>query len=163
MRKAILLAVLSTAVLWSAGPGRADEFNPQLSFSGLAPTEGESIVVSLKGVADPTQWTAIMIYRPNSRTEHRSEVKTFTADGYATWLLEKPGLIKVAASGPDEKAVAALKEPPTETNRPMKKVEKTIAVKFSATPVSGVVIFLLAGLILFGGAGLSLFKALRES
>jgi hypothetical protein len=132
------LILLSFAVPALAGP--------TLILEEEFPTKGQAVDVTLSGVDDPTQISLKVIYRPNSATERKVFVGTFSESGTLAWKPQSPGITTLEAQDQAGKKVAS----------------KNVASKFPSTPVSGVVVMLLAGMLLFGGASYSLSRALKE-
>ena len=97
-------------------------------------------------MADPTQWQITFTYRPNSKTAETTQAVAFPADGKLRWKAVDSGIVQINARGPGEKD----------------KLSINVAVRFPSPPISGIVILLIAGFILFGGAGWSLAKALKR-
>ncbi|MDP8224486.1 MAG: hypothetical protein P9L99_14085 [Candidatus Lernaella stagnicola] len=135
----ILLAVFVlalTAPAWAAKIECEPEF----------PIRGQEVFVTLSDVEDPTAWSFVVTYRPNSATAQINQLGPPAADGRLRWLPTASGLVEIKAQGPTKDA----------------KVTTNIAVRFPSPPISGIIILLVAGTILFGGAGYSLSKAIRN-
>lgn len=118
----------------------------EVPWSQQAPIRGQKIVVRLTGVEDPSQWQLTMTYRPNSATEKTTPPTSFGADGLLRLTPQSSGIVALTAKGPGEKD----------------KISFNIAVRFPSPPISGIIILLFAGTILFGGAGYSLLRAIKE-
>ncbi len=99
-----------------------------------APTRGEPVTVTFSAPAD----TVAVTYRPGAVTAH---TETFTP-GTATFEFtpERAGVVSVTGGG----------------------AAQSLSVRFQGAPVSGIVVMILAGLILFGGAALSLRTLLAD-
>jgi len=104
-----------------------------------APTRGEPVTVRATGKdGAPIVGKAVhALYLPNSKTERREQVGTTGSDGAVSWTPTAPGIatVEVADGG-----------------------SQTVAVRFDAFPISGLVVFVLAGALIFGG----LLKAYRS-
>jgi len=117
-----------------------------LELSEEFPERGTPVRVSLTGMAEGESYKFSATYRPNSETTRVEEVGQF-ADGQA--IMWTPLDAGITALGVFDAAGESV-------------VSKNIAVRFESPPVSGVLIFLLAGLLLFGGSTFFLRKALEE-
>ena len=91
------------------------------------------------------------VYRPGSKVELFSEVGITRKDGTIEWLAEHPGLARIDAT---------LTTGRIEGVDQTESASRSVAVRFRGTPWSGVLVFLAAGIFLFGGAALSLKKLL---
>jgi hypothetical protein len=82
--------------------------------------------------------TVVVTYRPNSAIPL---VDTVTVGGFESirWTPERAGVVRVAVPGGPS---------------------RNLSVRFAALPVSGIVVLILAGLILFGGAAWAMTKLL---
>ncbi len=98
------------------------------------PTRGEPVTVTFSEPVD----TVTVTYRPGAITAH---TETFTP-GSATFEFtpERAGVVSVASGD----------------------AAKSLSVRFRGTPISGIAVMVLAGLILFGGAALSLRALLSD-
>jgi len=119
---------------------------PELTTEPEFPIRGQAATTRLNGVADPTQWQAAFTYRPNSKTSQTTESLAFDATGTLHWKPTDSGIVQINVKGPVEGDKASM----------------NVAVRFPSPPAKGIVILLLAGFILFGGAGWSLAKALKK-
>ena len=80
-----------------------------------------------------------MTYRPNSRIA-RSDSLAIGPDGSVTWIPEQAGVVALAVdAGP----------------------VRNVSVRFAGVPWLGVLVLLVAGTILFGGAAFGLRRMLR--
>jgi len=118
-----------------------------LDFAGHVPEEGKPLVLCLKD-ADPLDATLTVIYRPNSATEKVDDSGPFPldAEGRVQWVPQSPGIATLAVLDREGKTVA----------------QSDVAIRFAEVPLAGIVVMVLAGLLLFGGAGYSLVLALRK-
>ncbi len=111
------------------------------------PVLGEGVNVYITGHSDPQQVTLTVVYRPNSATTLEKAVGSFQGNGSLVWKPIAPGITTLVAKGADGKKVTS----------------KNVATRYPATPVSGVIVMVLAGILLFGGAGWSLRRALSDT
>lgn len=91
-----------------------------------------------------------VIYRPGSKVESKPESVTVTSDGTATWIPRAPGLAKLIA-----------KIEPAGGGEPIEH-EEIVSVRFETAISFGLFVMVAAGLILFGGAFLSIRALLRR-
>ncbi len=84
--------------------------------------------------------TVIVTYRPGSSIADTTRLTATT--GPVTWTPTSAGIVQL--SSPD----AATRQ--------------TVSVRFETSPASGVFVLLLAGAILFGGAGFAFYRLTRE-
>jgi len=105
------------------------------------PTVGEATVITdLPEAAKTVRFT----YQPDAPV---SSTETLAVEGGSlTWTPQRPGIVKIEALGGDASAIAAVDR----------------SVRFDGAPGSGVAIFLVAALVLFGGAAWSLRLLLRN-
>jgi len=135
-------AVLLMATLLALGAPAGARL--QLSLPVEFPVVGTEQVVRLSG--DRPAWPVRLkvVYRPNSETKHESIVGEFGSDGTLRWRPDAPGItLLIAESAQGEKLC-----------------EKRVATCFASTPVTGIGVMILAGILLFGGAAASLVLAL---
>jgi hypothetical protein len=87
-------------------------------------------------------------YRPGSRVEEESEVGTTDAGGSVEWIPKEAGIVSISAafSGADGNDL---------------QLQTNVSVKFASTPMSGVLIMLLAGTLLIGGSIVRFVKYMR--
>jgi len=110
------------------------------------PEVGEARTVTLAGVERPELLDLWVVYSPNSETEVITEVGRFSADGEIVWTPAKFGIATLSARDAAGATVAAA----------------NVAIVYARAPISGVLVMLFAGALLFGGALLSLALVLRE-
>jgi hypothetical protein len=97
------------------------------------PTVGKETVITL---SEPVDELAIT-YQPDAPVARTVRLATNGALE-VPWVPAKAGVVKIAAVNGDGVA--------------------EVSVKFDGTPMLGVVIFIVAGIILFGGASLSMYS-----
>lgn len=136
----LLVFILAIAAGSAAGQGTLD-------FNGQEPEEGKPMTVSLTG-AEAAGASLAVLYRPNSATEKYDEAGPFVLDeaGRVEWTPRFPGIATLTVTDSQAQVLAA----------------KDVAIRFSAVPVAGITVMILAGILLFGGAGYSLVLALRQ-
>ena len=158
MRRLVLLAALVfIATVWTLPAGAAEisclvtqSGGQEISCQETAPTRGQSILIRLTGAEDPSQWQVAMTYRPNSAISETTAPMKFDDAGEARLKPAISGIVQITAEGPYVKD----QKPPT--------ASLNVPVRYPSPPISGIIILLVAGVILFGGAGYSLAKALKE-
>ncbi|MFH2001764.1 MAG: hypothetical protein ABIK28_18915 [Planctomycetota bacterium] len=106
---------------------------------------GEPITIDFES-ANPADTELHITYQPNSATEKKEIAGAFDQDGTRVWEPLYPGLATLQVKNKGGDLLASLE----------------IAICFSEIPKSGIGVMLFAGLLLFGGAGLSLYFALRK-
>ena len=106
-----------------------------VSITPEQPRRGEPVTVTFSAPAD----SVVVTYRPGAVT---ATSETFTPGAAAfEFLPKRAGVVSVAAAGGDG---------------------QSLSVRFRGAPLSGVIVMVLAGLILFGGAGLALRALLAD-
>jgi hypothetical protein len=138
--KSMILTVVLLGVAAGA-PVAAD-----LTTGGDFPVVGKSDNVSLTGVGDASDLTLWVVYSPTSETQTEEEIGRFPADGRIAWEPSRFGIATLSARGDDGGVV----------------VGENVAILFAATPVAGVMVMLFAGVLLFGGAVISMWSVLRS-
>jgi len=119
------------------------------------PLRGQAVRLTVTENGRPAAAARVSaLYRPNSHTEHRTELAPVDSSGTVLWTPEYTGPVTLevrpagAEPGPDGAPV-----PPAAT--------LTVAVRYGSLPPSGLFIMVLAGLLLFGGAAVSMLLLLR--
>lgn len=107
---------------------------------------GEIVRVSVEGSDDEGPLRLDAIYRPNSQTEKKEEVGRFDAEGNLDWTPLDAGITRLVLIGPDGEEMRS----------------RNVAVRFPSASKSGLLIFFLAGALLFGGSSYFMRKALGE-
>ena len=136
-------------VLWISGVATATEEIPALGLNGDAyplintPTQ---IMISHASYPDLSRFKVTVTYRANSSTSHEEVLSAPNADGYVSWTPQEAGIAILKATAP---ALNAGEEEVT--------INKSVSVRFGGFPPTGILIFALATLILFGGLGLFIF------
>ena len=156
MSRRVVFAILLSICLWAATAGAAEitcslkSDGQEISCQEQAPTRNQWMLIRLVGVEEPGKWQVKMTYRPNSATSQTVEPVSFNEAGEARLKPSVSGIVEIQAEGP------YIKDQEIET------ATLNIPVRYTSPPISGIIILLLAGSILFGGAGYSLVKALKE-
>ncbi len=107
--------------------------NAQIEASTNKIILGESVTINL----EQAQERLIVEYRPNSNIVTRDTLVSATPTKNFEWTPKKPGVVRLNT----------------------KDGSKNVSVRFKGLSVSGLLVMLLAGVILFGGAGLA-FRSL---
>jgi len=110
------------------------------------PKVGEVQSITLSGVERPELLDLWVVYSPNSETEVVTEVGRLGEDGEIAWTPSRFGIATLSARDGEGATLATA----------------NVAIVYSKTPISGVVVMLFAGALLFGGALVSLTLVLRE-
>lgn len=101
----------------------------QISVSPEAPVRNQPVTVTLDAPADEL----LVTYRPNSGI---SVSETVPVSGTAaTWTPSRAGVVALATADG---------------------ATRNVSVRFDETPISGLLILIVAGLVLFGGAALAM-------
>ncbi len=98
----------------------------------VLPTVGEAVAVQLPAGAE----ALVITSRPGSAI---ADTTRLTASaGTATWTPEQAGIVEISAPGTPDR--------------------QTVSVRFDRAPASGILVLLVAGTILFGGAAFASVK-----
>lgn len=93
----------------------------------------------------------VAVYRPNSQTEHRERLPAVDASGTVLWTPRDAGPVTLEVWPPDVEVDV--------DGDPL--LSLTVAVRYGGFPASGMLIMILAGLLLFGGATTAFILLLR--
>ncbi len=125
------------------------------SFTEKNPTVGKETTVKITNKKKlPIQGARLIAtYYPNSKLKREELVKGMTdTGGLLKWKPSSPGIVKLAAQLPNGKD--------KEGKAKYKTVSSTsIGVKFAGMPLSGLLVFLVAGGLLFGGMLFGFYRA----
>lgn len=110
------------------------------------PEVGRDQNVALSGVERPELLTLWVVYSPNSETQSETEVGRLSGSGEITWIPSRFGIATLSVRDGSGAAIAS----------------ENVAIVFASPPLSGVLVMLFAGALLFGGAAISLRSVLRE-
>ena len=161
-----LLPLLLLAALALPRPAAAQQLT--LAADDERPLRGQAVRLTvLDEDGRPAAGTRVSaLYRPNSHTEHRVELPDVDSSGTVVWTPEYTGPVTLevrpAAAVGEEGARAAAAEagsaaPPLEPAA----ASLTVAVRYGSLPASGLIIMVLAGILLFGGAAVSMILLIR--
>ncbi|MCB9881067.1 MAG: hypothetical protein H6832_05400 [Planctomycetes bacterium] len=106
------------------------------------PVVGTEVRVALEGAGDASR--LIVLYRPNSKTSVEESIAI--ADGHATWIPSNPGLASLDIVDSTKASLA----------------KRTVSIRFAETSYVGLAVMILAALLLFGGAAISIRALLRS-
>lgn len=178
--------LLSRAALLASKPIKVEKL--KLILSKKYPIEGAPTTIKILGVSAPYfQYLLKIIYRPNSTTAEQQMV--FPADNSRRfiWKPRTAGIAQIILMKLPETSSKVLrllsalsqeiKARPTlpvamqseviklfglVTKSAKKVLSRNVAIAYAGTPFSGILIMLLAGFILFGGLGWSLYRYFRN-
>lgn len=105
-------------------------------------TEGKTVDLNLTAFIDSNAKSLTMIYNPDSETSHE-EAYPFAQTISVTPL--RAGIVEIIVADEKDMEICSIKK----------------SIHFDGVPISGILIFLFAGLFLFTGAFFSLRNALR--
>lgn len=135
MTEARWLLVLCLVAVGLAAPAAAD-----IELEERFPLQGEAVAVTVRVGGAPLPGVELEAqYRPNSATGSSETLPPTDAAGVVRWTPREAGLVTLAPTSPAVGVEA-----------------KTVAVRYGGFPSSGLVIMVLAGLLLFAGAGAGL-------
>ncbi len=126
---------------------------PKLILEGYDPTagkflvEGQEVRVRVEG---GTLTKLTVVYRPKSKVEAKEELGVESADGSLRWAPKDAGLVSLSAEYQTSSGKAA--EDP---------VGMLVSVAFASTFTMGLLVMAFAGILLFGGAFVSIRALLR--
>lgn len=136
------LFLISTSVL-------ATEEIPTLGLSGDAyplvntPTQ---VMISHASYPDLKRFEVVVTYRANSSTSYQETLPAPNEDGYVAWTPKEAGIAILKATAPGIESQDSVS------------IEKNISVRFGGFPATGMLIFALATLVLFGGLVLMIYN-----
>jgi len=110
------------------------------------PRVGQDQQVTLSGVERPELLSLWVVYSPNSTTQKETEVGRLSESGEIAWNPSRFGIATLSARDETGSTIASA----------------NVAIVYSSTPLSGVFVMIFAGVLLFGGAIVSLVLVLRE-
>lgn len=113
------------------------------------PVRGEAVALEIRGEdSAPLAGGRVEVtYRPNSQT---AEVESLVADesGRVTWIPKDAGIVRLDASTAETPGSVV--------------ATRRVAVRFRHVPASGIVVMVVAGTLLFGGAALAFWLLLSH-
>ena len=139
MKRLVFAVVLLGVWATSASAG-------ELTLDADFPMVGVDQIVTVADVERADSLRLWVIYSPNSETQSEEEIGQFSSDGVMTWNPTRFGIATLSARDDGGGTV----------------VSENVAVLFAKTPTAGVLVMLFAGVLLFGGAGLSLRSVLSS-
>lgn len=138
MKKGLIFLLILAAAVPMAGLQAQEE----IGLSVDAPQVGQPLTITL---AQPTDSLRIT-FRPNSSMVKTEVLVNNPPAAVFEWTPRDPGLVQLGYTDPESGAV----------------VRRNVSVFFDGLSVSGLVVMISAGLILFGGAGLAFHTLFRD-
>jgi len=117
-----------------------------LSLDDDFPVVGQDQKVTVSDVGPAEDLALWVVYSPNSETRTEEEIGRFSSIGTIMWNPSRFGIATLSARDAAGEAVAA----------------ENVAILFAETPASGVLVMVFAGILLFGGAGISMRSVLSS-
>ena len=142
MKKSILILLISVFLIAAAISATAA---PTLSVKPGYPLVGAKTQVLLDGADANAVYALTATYRPNSQTEETGPIGRLTGNGSVMWTPKYEGITRLTAV-PEGKTDAA---------------SLVVATRFHGMPATGLLVFLLAFTILFGGMAWSIMTIYR--
>ena len=142
MIRSIAAALAAAATLLAFAPvhGAAG-----IELAAANPDQGEPVIVTLTGPGDAEPYELVAVYRPGSRTEKREVVGLIGRGRTVSWVPLHAEITRLAVVDAEGGEIAG----------------RNVAVRFASPPATGLIIFFLAGLLLFGGASYAMRRALE--
>jgi hypothetical protein len=134
-----MIATFGLVGLLLAGTGSP----PVLQNLEGSPVEGRELILHLRDGGGPAGGVAVKVsYRQNAHRSlaHEQEIGTTGEDGTVRWTPMEAGVVVLSWEGGSE----------------------NVSVIRSATPLTGVIVAIFAGILLLGGTGLSFYRMLTE-
>lgn len=133
------------------GDDGADAPETTLETSDERPLRASTVRLTVRhGLAPAAGARVTAIYRPNSTTSVSEELTPVDASGTLMWTPTHTGPVTLevrpAGADPETPAVAS----------------HTVAVRYGGLPASGLLIMVVAGVLLFGGAAVSFILLLKN-
>lgn len=145
-----LLAALLVALLAAAPAGAEGELS--ISTENERPLRGEVVRLRVTEDGEPAAGAQVVaVYRPASNTEHREVLEPVDSSGQVLWTPDDAGPVKLEVR-PEGADLGADEAPGAEL---------IVAVRFGRFPPQGLLIMVLAGILLFGGAATAFALLLR--
>jgi len=139
MKRTVFTAI---ALVVMAAPCSAIE----LAFEDDFPIVGRTETVTVEGAGTGVDLSLWVVYSPNSETSAEEEIGLVPATGEVEWSPSRSGIATVSVRGDDGTVIAS----------------ENVAIIFAETPTAGVIVMIIAGLLLFGGAGFSMRSVLSS-
>jgi hypothetical protein len=144
---------------WPAAPAGAGEIvlPPTPPYERPYPLLGEPIRVAVRDAGDHPVAGAVVevVSRPNSSTSHTAALPPTDAAGVTRWTPAYAGIVALTARAG---ALHSDGEPGGEAGAEI--ATARVAVRYGGFPPSGLLVMLVAGVLLFGGAALGFVKLL---
>ncbi len=137
------IAVALLVACGVAGPAAADV---TMTVAEEFPLRNAPVTITVDGRDPGTSYDLHVTYRPNSETAKEEKIGTIAAgaaSGSIQWTPQDAGITSVRVMSGEEQLAS-----------------KNIAVRFDKAPISGILVFLGAGFLLFGGATTAMRRAL---
>lgn len=119
---------------------------PSISVEPPYPLRQQHSTIRVEREGVPVEGMVVeALYRPNSQTSFSERLDPTDANGTTSWTPRDAGIVTLSAkdaSGADTSA--------------------HVAVRYGTFPLPGVIVMIVAGLLLFGGASLGFVMLLRE-
>jgi len=110
------------------------------------PVVGKPISVSISDADGFENLELRVVYAPNSETQSIEEIGRFSPEGTVVWNPRRFGIATLSVRTADGEKIAS----------------ENVAILFAETPAAGVLVMIFAGILLFGGAGISLRSVLSS-
>lgn len=142
---ALLLTVLAAAPAFAELAISADEERP---------LRGDTVRLTVTDDGAPAAGALVVaVYRPASNTVHREELPPVDASGTVLWTPAYTGPVSLQA-WPAGSDLEADRQPAAVL---------TVAVRFGSFPLAGLIIMIIAGVLLFGGAMTAFWMLLQPT
>ena len=112
------------------------------------PVAGERAQVTWRTENGERSAQLVALYQPGSQIQRREVIGPLAAGTAAVWFPERAGLVTLTAE--------AAEDPP-----PRLPSAVNVSVRWAQPPIGGIAVLVLAGALLFGGAGVALRRAVR--
>jgi hypothetical protein len=139
MKTAILFVLVLTM---SFGAVSAAELSLDRGFPVVGEDEDVALVDAEPG-RDLSLW---VVYSPNSETRSEEMIGRLSSEATVTWNPSRFGIATLSVRGATGEVIAS----------------RNVAVLYARTPMAGLLVMVFAGVLLFGGAGLSLRSVLKS-
>lgn len=144
--------VLAAGLLAAPGASAQGDDAPEMTIevSDERPIRDTSVRLTVSEGRRPAAGAQVTaVYRPNSLTSETEELTPVDSSGTLMWTPRSTGpvTLEVRPAGADDDAPAA--------------VSHTVAVRYGGLPASGLLIMVLAGVLLFGGAAVAFYLLLK--
>lgn len=132
----------------------------EIALATESPLLDDPVAVTVTDAGTPVAGARVDAhYRPNSQTAFREPLPPTDAAGRTEWTPRAAGIVTLEVLEPAGGPAPGTVHRCGPTPRPAR---CNTAVRFGAFPARGVVVMVVAGLLLFGGAALGMAMLLRE-